>query len=369
MIKRKVRNASLAFVLLMIVLTLFSNTLLQFTLPQVSLEQPGPGTLNHTVSGSGTIAAAEVSDLYADPDLHWPVDEVKVKVGDRVKAGDTLVTFDIANADIELADETARYRQLQLSLDGLREDYVAAQHEATDKQTLRRDIERADLDMQIQQRKIDKLRRQLAKGDSIQADVSGIVTQVNVTAGLPVQGSVPAVRIADLSLPRTLTVLVPREQAKYLVAGDEADITVGAVAPEPIPGKIAEIRNPVTTGEIGQQAQPSSPDAKEIVIEVVDNRLKGGEYAEYWIGKRTKPVQMLLSNDAVRENADGNYVLVLKQKSGVLGNEFYVQEVSVVKGDADESNTEIKSGIGDRDKVIASSSAPVSDGDRVRLAD
>ncbi|MCD9025264.1 efflux RND transporter periplasmic adaptor subunit [Cohnella silvisoli] len=372
MTKRTVRNVMISFIVMMIALTLFSTTLLQFTLPQVTLEAPGPGALSHYVSGSGTITAAEVSDLYADSETQWPVDQVKVEVGDRVKAGDTLVTFSTGDGKNALADEEARYRQQQLGLDKLHDDYITAQHsgDETQTRTLSRDIESARLDMQIQQRKINKLRQQLENGTSLKAAVSGIVTSVNVKEGLPLQGAVPAVSVTDSSKPLQLIATLPEEQAKYLIVGDETAVTVSSIDQAPTTGKISEIRSPLADGQDGQSGQQTQTDSKEILIDLEDNRLKGGEYAEFFINKQTKPVQTLISNGAVRENSDGNYVLLLKKRQGVLGDEYYAQQVKVITGDADETNTEIKSGIENRmDKVIVSSSSPVADGDRVRLAD
>jgi HlyD family secretion protein len=370
--KRTVRNVMIAFIVMIIALTLFSNTLLQFTLPQVALEPPGPGALSHYVGGSGTITAAEVSNLYADSETHWPVDQVKVKANDRVKAGDTLVTFNTGDGKNALADEEARYRQQQLGLDKLHDDYITAQQsgDETQARTLKRDIESVRLDMQIQQRKIEKLQQQLESGASLKAGVSGIVTLVNATAGLPVQGSGPAVRVTDSSKPLQLKVILPEEQAKYLNAGDETDVTVSSLDQAPLRGKISEIRSPETAGQDAQAVQQAQPDSKEILIDLEDDRLKGGEHAEFSINKQTKPVQTLISNGAVRENDDGNYVLVLKKRQGVFGDEYYTQQVKVVTGDADDTNTEIKNGLeGKMDKVIVSSSSPVADGDRVRLAD
>lgn len=369
--KRTVRNVMIAFLVMMIALTLFSNTLLQFTLPQVTLEVPGPGALSHYVSGSGTITAAEVSDLYTDSETHWPVDQVKVKIGDRVKTRDTLVTFNTGDGTNALADEEARYRQQQLGLDKLRDDYISAQRSGEETQTrsLSRDIESMRLDMQIQQRKIDKLRQQLDKDASLKAAVSGIVTAVNVTEGLPVQGAGPAVSVTNSAKPLQLKVILPEEQAKYLNTGDETGVTISSIDQAPVKGKISEIRSPETTGPNGQAGQQSQPDSKEILIDLNDSRLIGGEYAEFSISKQTKPVQTLVSNGAVRENSDGNYVLVLKKRQGVLGDEFYAQQVKVITGDADDTNTEIKNGLSPMDKVIVAGSSPVADGDRVRLAD
>jgi HlyD family secretion protein len=60
---------------------------------------------------------------------------------------------------------------------------------------------------------------------------------------------------------------------------------------------------------------------------------------------------------------------VLKERKGALGNEFYVQKVSVSTGDSDNIKTAVLNGISPMDKVVSDSDKSISDGARVMLAD
>ena len=162
-----------------------------------------------------------------------------------------LATFNTDDGKDELADEKARYRQQQIGLDKLRDDFIAAQHNTDDAQirAITRDIESAKLDMEIQQRKVARLQKQLTNGTSLKAAVSGIVTAVNLTPGLPAQGEDPAVSVTDASGPLQLIAALPEEQAKYLIIGDETEVTVRSIDQMPIRGEITDIRIPVSTGQ------------------------------------------------------------------------------------------------------------------------
>lgn len=69
----------------------------------VSTENVSLGSIENILSISGTVQSAETKTLFSD--VAAPVAEVKVKVGDKVASGDTLVVYD--NDALELAKETA----------------------------------------------------------------------------------------------------------------------------------------------------------------------------------------------------------------------------------------------------------------------
>ncbi|MNV91686.1 hypothetical protein D3C71_1862090 [compost metagenome] len=97
--------------------------------------------------------------------------------------------------------------------------------------------------------------------------------------------------------------------------------------------------------------------------------MKGGETGEFDMIKKTASFRSLLPNDAVREDDQGTYVLLLKEKKGPLGTEYVAQRANVQIGDADDTKTSIENGITPLDKVIVSSSKSIADGDRVRAND
>lgn len=366
--KKGVRRAIIVFTVTLVGLTFFSNTLLNMSLPQVRWVQPQQGLLSHEVRGSGFVEAAESHSLYTE--MAWPVDQVKVEAGDHVKKGDEIVTFQTRDAENLLKDQEARYRQKQLSQEELQDRYVKASQNEDDeaKRSLSRDIESAKLDLQIQKRQIDNLRRQLDEFAVLKSPVDGVITELNAVKGAPIAGGTAAVTVADLSKGLTLKASIEADMAGYIQAGDQTEVLFPALENARIPAKMIEVRD-VSSAAAGADAAESREELKEIRLSLQDKRLQGGERGEFIISKKSSSPATLLPAGAVREDENGSYVLVVQEKKGTLGTEYYLQKAYVEAGDADEESVAIASGVTLLDKVVVFSNKPVADGDRVLQTD
>ncbi|NOV02170.1 efflux RND transporter periplasmic adaptor subunit [Paenibacillus planticolens] len=362
--KRGIKRVIISFVIAMAALTFFSNTLLNISLPEVTVEQSHAGSLSHEVSGYGTVEAAETADLYVE--TTWSVLEVNVKAGDTVKAGQVLVTLKTRDAEDTLKDNQARYEQKKISLEKQQDAYAEAFQVDDEKQlrNLSRDMETAKLDLQILKRQIDNLQRQLAEYSQVIAPVDGIVMELNAVKNASVPSGKAAVRIADFSKGQLLKATIPTEKSSYVKVGDETDILFAALSNARMKAKVADIRD-VTPAASSSGAPQSSSDRKEVTFALRNDRLTGGEKGEFNIVQKTAPFRSLLPNDAIREDDKGKYALIVKEKKGPLGNEYVLQRASLQAGDADDEMTSIENGISPLDQVVVSSSKPVSEGDRV----
>jgi HlyD family secretion protein len=358
--KKGIRKAIFAFIIAMVALTFFSNTLLGISLAEVTVEKASAGTLSHEVTGSGTVESAETADVYVE--TNWIASEVAVKVGDKVKAGQDLVVFKTRETEDSLKDNQARYAQKQLSLEKLQENYQETFRSSDEKlmRSTARDIESTQLDMQILERQIANQQRQLVESSRLTTPVSGIVTAVNAVKGAPVPNGKAAVSIADLSKGQQMKATIDDAKAAYVAVGDKTELIFITLNNARILAQITDIRDAVSAN--GQ----SGDKGKEITFTLKDDRLKGGETGEFDIVKKTASFRSLLPNDAVREDDQGTYVLLLKEKKGPLGTEYVAQRANVQVGDADDTKTSIENGITPLDKVIVSSSKSIADGDRVR---
>ena len=54
-----VKNAIIIFLAVMLVLTFFSNTIMNYSLPEVAAQYPMSTTITTTIRGSGTVEAAQ----------------------------------------------------------------------------------------------------------------------------------------------------------------------------------------------------------------------------------------------------------------------------------------------------------------------
>ena len=117
-VKRRewVKTAAIIFLAILLVLTFFSNTIMNASLPEVAAQQVSSGAINAKIRGSGTIAANETYDVTISQTRK--IASVKVKVGQTVNAGDVLFTLEAAESD--------ELKQAQDALESLERAYEKA---------------------------------------------------------------------------------------------------------------------------------------------------------------------------------------------------------------------------------------------------
>ena len=92
-----VKNAAIIFLSVMLVLTFFSNTFMNRTLPEVSTQQVTSGTINTKIRGSGAVTSN--STLEVTLEQSRTVETVLVKNGQEVAVGDILFTLKAGEGD------------------------------------------------------------------------------------------------------------------------------------------------------------------------------------------------------------------------------------------------------------------------------
>jgi multidrug resistance efflux pump len=115
--KRKewVKNAAIIFLSILLVLTFFSNTIMNYSLPEVATVYVQPGTIATRVRGSGAIEAADPYNVMATESR--TIASVPVRVGDVVEKDAVLFILDekesteIKAAENELAMMELTYMQ------------------------------------------------------------------------------------------------------------------------------------------------------------------------------------------------------------------------------------------------------------------
>lgn len=155
-----VKNAAIIFLSILLVLTFFSQTILNRSLPEVSTASVSSDTINARIRGSGTVTAGDTYEVVLSETR--TVEAVYVKVGDAVAVGDKL--FLLADKD------STELTQAQEQLATARRNYQSAL------------IDMGSADYARENRNIQKLRETLA--DAQQKLAAGTVTpeEVNLAA-------------------------------------------------------------------------------------------------------------------------------------------------------------------------------------------
>lgn len=123
-----VKNAIIIFLAVLLVLTFFSNTIMNYSLPEVAAQYPQSTTLTTKIRGTGTVESAQSYNVTVQETR--TVAAVNVKKGDTIAAGDTLLTLDATESQ-ELQDARTNLANVKLEYDKLQlpknEEGAAAQ--------------------------------------------------------------------------------------------------------------------------------------------------------------------------------------------------------------------------------------------------
>ena len=107
-----VKNAAIIFLAVLLVLTFFSNTIMNRSLPEVATEYIQSNTITAKIRGTGTVESQGVYEVKATETRE--IRAVMIKSGQKIEAGDVLfVLGEGDSAEIEAAQE--QLRQLKLS--------------------------------------------------------------------------------------------------------------------------------------------------------------------------------------------------------------------------------------------------------------
>ena len=103
--KDLIKTVLIVFLTVLLLLTFFSNTIMNRSLPEISTETAGSGKLTERIRGSGLVEANQVYEVKADGNCI--IQSVEVKTGKEVKKGDLLFTINaVDNETLELEEKS-----------------------------------------------------------------------------------------------------------------------------------------------------------------------------------------------------------------------------------------------------------------------
>ena len=181
--KEIIKKIAVVFLAVMLVLTFFSNTIMNYSLPEVATEPVYSGSVSNKVRGQGTVEAN--SDYEVTVSGARIIKEVKVEVGDSVEKGQVLFTFEEGeNTELTEAEDMLDQMELDyaksllksipdyasdnLDIQAVKEDLQAAVKARDKAKTNARDLKKAKSEeskakqnVEDQQDKVDALQEQM----------------------------------------------------------------------------------------------------------------------------------------------------------------------------------------------------------------
>ena len=115
-----IKSVAIVFLVILLILTFFSNTIMNYSLAEVATQSVSSGTINAKIRGSGTVEAGENYEVIIPQTRE--VRSISVRVGDFVSEGDVLfVLGDVESQELKAAQEqldalNLQYQQQLLTL-------------------------------------------------------------------------------------------------------------------------------------------------------------------------------------------------------------------------------------------------------------
>ena len=319
-------------------------------------------------STTSTLTALEELELI--PKVSARVKSVKVKKGDRVNKGQTLVEFDasdqtakVASSRAEVLVNQADADQTKAELENARREYerygrlkkegYATQQDYDTKITSLKSAEAAYAQAlaSVSQARAE-LQLQIANlaDYTLKSPINGtVMDDYDIIEGVFISSGEKAMRLANIDTLRAL-VDIPEESMNGIKLGMNGEVTCDSIKNCSFTGKVSMINPYVNTDTRTVRVEISVDNA------AVDYILKPGMFARVLFVEKSAQNALSVPTDAIR--SDGT-VLVVKDNQAKI--------VSVKTGIVQGNDTQIVSGINENEQVIISGGSTLKDSDPVTL--
>ncbi len=200
--------------------------------------------------------------------------------------------------------------------------------------------------------------REKASGMTVEAPISGKITNVNVFAGQQTTPGSPMASMQPEGSGMTMSLTVTNEQARRLNVGMMAEL-VNSWRYDDVTVTLSRI-----------QPDPSNPSQnKKLVFDVTGNDVMAGQNLNISVGDKSAEYDLTVPNSAVREDNNGKFILIVEVKASPLGNRYKATRVDVEVIASDDLRSALRCELNGYEYVITTATKPVTAGQLVRLAD
>lgn len=188
----------------------------------------------------------------------------------------------------------------------------------------------------------------------VTAPKGGLITDIYVSAG----GRIPdtaVMLIADDSVPCQFKAILGREEKKYVGLNDSVSLKLEGSS-----------RKQDTKVDYLAESE-TMPGSFELYIDLPEGTGTPGLSGVMTHSETGEQHPLCIPPLAVYTSETRSWVYVVKEREGILGMEYYVEEVGVKILDRNESWTAVEGVIDSESKIILSSTKAVKNGDVVRI--
>lgn len=189
----------------------------------------------------------------------------------------------------------------------------------------------------------------------VTSPLGGMVTDVFVQTG----GRVPdtaSFLLADDEVPCQFRVSLTKEQKSYVNMGD--DVKLQLDGSKKMDAKVDYI-----------EENENMPGTYTALLGLPEETGTPGLSGKMTCSKAGDKYPCCVSLLALHTENDRNFVYVVNEREGILGTEYYVEEIIVVVADKNDKLAAIEGAVTEESRIIESSTKEIKKGDVVRLSD
>ena len=149
------------------------------------------------------------------------------------------------------------------------------------------------------------------------------------------------------------------EQSRLVTIGDEAEVNRMYRAYGDMRAVLVSMRN-----------DPLNPATSRILtFDITGDDVESGMQLNISVGQRSANYEIIVPNSALRSDSNGDFVLVVLERSSPLGNRYIATRADVIIQATDDTHSAVTGGLSGWDFVITTATRPIEPGMQVRLID
>lgn len=256
----------------------------------------------------------------------------------------SAITAQLTDANKTLTANQAALEEAKTKLEELKtgmtgEIDIASQYEAL-----------VELEEQVAELEAD------AVGAEITSPITGTVTEIAYTAGQTVSPEEPMMLIQPENKAFLLKFTVTANQAKRIKPGDPANILNNWYG------------NDISAEVLTVRKDPNDKNTSVVTCELTGEVSVGDNYT-LSIGEQSANYDYVVPTSSIREDSNGNFILIIESKSTPLGNRYYARRVNVEVITSDDTKSAVSGALEGYEYVITTTTEPVEENQQVRLAE
>ena len=426
--KKRLITGFVLFLGFMWLCTVVSKSIYASRLAMVSTQKPEVRYIEHVVEAQGMVEAGGKQAVIALGGVR--VKEISAHVGDRVEEGDLLFTVDLEDLEEIMKESRTEIARVQLQIDTIlsneelarqqkalqeeraREDYdtlaryqdslvgraadeVARAEEAIEENGESQELldalqaaayaeadakwnrdntiksagrsvedttaeEQQDATLEVYQLELSALKEHLshyqelvAAEGKITAKQSGLITDIFIQVG----GRVPdtaSLLLTDDTLPYQFKVVLSKEEKKYVGLNDTVTLKLDGFSSK-IDASVAYLAESST-----------SPGNYELIITLPEEMGIPGLSGTLSRSETGDRQSCCIPISALHTENNRTFVYLVSEREGILGQEYYVEEINVKVVDQNDDWAAIEGGLSSESRVITSSTDEIRKGNIVR---